>query len=142
MTGNKTVSTKQSPYAYLEAFEPEVKRADALVLLKLFEEATGFEPVMWRPRIIGFGRYHYRYSSGREGDCHATGFAPGKSKFSVYIMPGYQDYDDILARIGKHKRGRSCLYFNKLSDINLDVLAELVRTGLKDLNATWPVAPQ
>ena len=96
---------------------------------------------MWGPSIIGYGRYHYRYKSGREGDFLATGFSPRKANLSIYIMPGYQDYSEILNRLGKHKLGKSCLYVNKLADIDLEVLAELIRAGLQDLDRVWPVQP-
>ena len=96
---------------------------------------------MWGPSIVGYGRYHYVYKSGREGDYLATGFSPRKSALSIYIMPGYADFGEILARLGKHKTGKSCLYVNKLADIDLDVLAELIRAGLTDLAAHWPVDP-
>lgn len=91
--------------------------------------------------MVGYGRYHYRYKSGREGDFLATGFSPRKAAHSIYIMPGYTDFGGILARLGKHRLGKSCLYVNKLADIDLDVLAELVRAGLDDLDRLWPVNP-
>lgn len=97
---------------------------------------------MWGPSIIGYGRYHYRYESGREGDFLATGFSPRKAAHSIYIMPGYQDYNSILRRIGKHRLGRSCLYVNKLADIDIIVLAELISAGLRDLTKLYPVHPQ
>lgn len=96
---------------------------------------------MWGPSIIGFGQYHYVYDSGREGDFLATGFSPRKANMVLYIMPGYQDYDEILGRLGKHRLGKSCLYINKLDDIDLDVLRELIKAGLRDLNKIWPVKP-
>jgi len=108
----------------------------------LFRKATGFIPQMWGGSIVGYGRYHYRYASGREGDFLATGFSPRKAAYSIYIMPGYQDYGAILSRLGKHKTGKSCLYVNRLADIDLTVLEELIRQGLKDLNAIWPVSPE
>ena len=89
--------------------------------------------------IIGFGQYHYIYDSGREGDCCATGFSPRKANLSIYVMPGYNDYSEILSRLGKYKMGKACLYVNKLADIDIDVLAELIRVGLRDLDAKWPV---
>lgn len=96
---------------------------------------------MWGPSIIGYGQYHYVYDSGRQGDFLATGFSPRKARHSIYIMPGYADFGDILARLGKHKMGKSCLYVNKLADIDLDVLAELIRAGLADLDKKWPIQP-
>ncbi|MCV6823541.1 MULTISPECIES: DUF1801 domain-containing protein [Halocynthiibacter] len=138
---NKTQPTEQDVHAYLAAIEHEGKRADALKLNDIFKRVTGYNPVMWGEAIVGYGQYHYRYESGREGDFLATGFAPRKANFSVYIMPGYSDFGDILARLGKHKLGKACLYFNKLSDIDTDVLEELIGAGLRDLEGHWPVKP-
>ena len=118
--------------------EHPVRRKDAEVLLELFERITGWEPRMWGPAIIGFGEYHYKYDSGREGDFMRTGFSPRKANMVVYIMPGYTNFDPILARLGKHKLGKSCLYINKLDDIDLTVLEELVRAGLDDMAQKYP----
>lgn len=141
MAENKTQATEASVEAFLAQVEPARRAEDARQLAALFAEVTGFEPRMWGPSIIGYGRYHYRYESGREGDFLATGFSPRKSALSLYIMPGYQDYGDMLARLGKHKTGKSCLYINRLSDVDQDVLRSLIATGLKDLDAIWPVHP-
>ena len=142
MSQNKTVATDIDPREFILQVEHPTRRADALVLLDLFSEQTGYVPKMWGPSIIGFGRYHYVYDSGREGDFLATGFSPRKANLSIYIMPGYQDYSEILSRLGKHKLGKSCLYVNKLADIDLDVLRELIQAGLHDLNNIWSVAPE
>lgn len=127
--------------AFIDSVEPARKADEARQLDQLFREATGYAPLMWGASIIGYGQYHYRYKTGREGDFLATGFSPRKSAHSIYIMPGYADFGDILSRLGKHRTGRSCLYVNKLADIDLDVLAELVKAGLRDLNRHWPVQP-
>ncbi len=141
MAENKTQPTDQSVIDFLESIEHPTRRADGLALDRLFRDATGFTPVMWGPTMVGYGRYHYRYASGREGDFLATGFSPRKANLSIYIMPGYTDYGPILDRLGKHKKGKSCLYVNKLADIDTRVLAELIRAGLKDLASHWPVEP-
>ncbi len=141
MSANKTVPTAVSVTDFLNGLANPRRRADGLRLLDLFQDTTGFGPVMWGPAIVGFGQYHYVYDSGREGDFLATGFSPRKASLSIYIMPGYTDYSGILSRLGKHKLGKSCLYVNTLDDIDLDVLAELIRAGLKDLDARWPVVP-
>jgi hypothetical protein len=96
---------------------------------------------MWGPTMIGYGQYHYRYDSGREGDFLATGFSPRKANLSIYILPGYADFGPILSRLGKHRTGKSCLYVNRLADIDLAVLEELIRAGLEDLGRRWPVTP-
>ncbi len=120
---------------------PERRRAEAELLDGIFRKASGFEPRLWAGSMIGYGQYHYIYESGREGDMLATGFRPARARHSIYIMPGYAAYPDIAARLGKHKAGKSCWYVNKLDDIDLDVLAELIRRGLEDLAKRWPVIP-
>ena len=141
MADNKTKITDVSVSDFLTNVTPKTKAADAIVLDRLFRDVTGFEPRMWGPSIVGYGQYHYKYASGREGDYLATGFSPRKSAHSIYIMPGYADFQSILDRIGKHKTGVSCLYVNKLADIDLDVLRELIRAGLTDLASRWKVLP-
>ena len=142
MVENKTKPTALDVMGVLNAIEHPTRRADALSLNQLFCEETGFVPRMWGPTIVGYGRYHYVYASGREGECNATGFSPRKANLSIYIMPGYQDYAEILSRLGKHKMGKACLYINKLADVDEAVLRELIRTGLRDLDAKWPVLPE
>lgn len=141
MTQNKTQPTPADVDAFLGAVEPERRREDGRALNALFERVTGWSPVMWGPSMIGYGSYHYRYDSGREGDFLATGFSPRKANLSIYIMPGYADYASLLDRLGKHKMGKSCLYVSKLGDVDLDVLSELIQAGLEDLGRTWPVTP-
>jgi len=141
MSENKTKPTDATPQKFLATVEPEKRRAQSLELLKFFEDITGWKARMWGPSIIGFGEYHYKYDSGREGDFLATGFSPRKANLVLYIIPGYQDYGPILERLGKHKLGKSCLYINKLEDIDMDVLAELVRAGLADLSKKYAVKP-
>jgi hypothetical protein len=141
MPANKTVATQKDPAAFLSAVTPERKRAEAERLDELFREITGWAPRMWGPTIVGYGRYHYRYESGREGDFLATGFAPRAHGFSVYIMPGYADFGRILERLGKHKIGKSCLEIRRLEDIDEAVLGELIRAGLARLATFWAVEP-
>lgn len=138
---NKTQITEVAVTDFLAAVVPEAKRRDAVALDGVFRRVTGFQPRMWGPSIIGYGQYHYRYASGREGDFLATGFSPRKANLSIYIMPGYGDFGGLMARLGKHKTGKSCLYVNKLADIDTDVLEELIRAGLADLARHWPVEP-
>lgn len=139
MAENKTKPTPQLVADFLTTVDHPTRAADAQTLVALFTRITGFAPKMWGPTIIGFGQYHYIYDSGREGDCNATGFSPRKANLSIYVMPGYNDYSEILSRLGKYRMGKACLYVNKLSDIDLDVLEELIRAGLYDLNKQWPV---
>ena len=141
MSENKTKPNDADVLAFLNAVEPERRRVDALRLNEIFREVTGFEPVMWGASIVGYGSYHYVYKSGREGDFLATGFSPRKTSLTIYIMPGYADFGDILKRLGKHRTGRSCLYINRLDAVDEDVLRELIAAGLRDLGTRWAVAP-
>ncbi|MEO0938356.1 MAG: DUF1801 domain-containing protein [Pseudomonadota bacterium] len=112
----------------------EAPRLDAL-----FRDVTGYAPQLWSGRMVGYGAYDYTYESGHSGTSLATGWALGKAKISVYIMPGYADFGDILARLGKHGMGKACLYLKKLDDADEAVLTELIRAGLNNLGAKWPV---
>lgn len=122
----KTKPEKHSAKQFIEAVEHPTRKADALVLLKLMSEVTGEKPVMWGSSIIGFGTYHYVYASGREGDWMRTGFSPRKSNLSLYLMNGFSGYESLLKKLGKHKTGKSCLYINKLADVNLEVLKTMI----------------
>lgn len=102
-----------------------------MILLDIFREITQEDPVMWGPSIIGFGSYHYKYESGREGDMLLTGFAPRKNSLVLYIMPGFDRYDELMQKLGKFKTGKSCLYIKKLTDINVKVLKELIHSSLE-----------
>jgi hypothetical protein len=104
------------------------------------KRVTGEEPKMWGSSIVGFGTYHYKYKSGHEGDWFVTGFAPRKQNLTVYIMPGFARYDELMAALGKHKTGKSCLYINKLSDVNLVILEDLVRQSVAFMQEAYPVA--
>ena len=139
MAENKTQPTVQAVSEFIATVEPQRRHDDAVTLDALFQKITGWEPRMWGPSIIGYGQYHYTYDSGREGDFLATGFSPRKANLVIYIMPGYADFSDILGRLGKHKLGKSCLYINKLADVDIEVLRELVSAGLDDLSSRWPV---
>lgn len=141
MTQNKTVQTGASVDDFIASIEHPTRRQDALALVDLFSKTTEFSPKMWGDSIVGFGQYHYRYASGREGDFLATGLSPRKSNLSIYIMPGYGDFSEILNDLGKHKLGKSCLYVNKLADIDLDVLQKLIVAGIARLDEIWPVTP-
>lgn len=139
MAENRTQPGDADVSAFLASVEHPVRRADALTLDTMFREVTGWAPHMWGPSMVGYGSYHYVYESGREGDFLATGFSPRKANLSIYILPGYQDFDAELARLGKHKRGKSCLYINKLDDVDMAVLREMVARGLDLLGARYPV---
>jgi len=122
----KTRPNDQSVESFLNSIESDKKRRDSQAVLELMEEVTGEMPVMWGDSIVGFGSYHYKYASGREGDWFLTGFSPRKQSLTLYIMSGFEKYDDLLAQLGKHTTGKSCLYINKIEDVNLETLRELV----------------
>ncbi|MBT55774.1 MAG: hypothetical protein CMF72_20550 [Mameliella sp.] len=139
MAERMTVPSDVPVAEFLAGVEPARRREDALVLDRLFREVTGWRPVIWGASMVGYGCYAYTYASGHSGQSLATGFAPRKAKMVVYIMPGYTDYSAILSRLGPHNLGKSCLYLGALSKVDLDVLAELIRAGLRDLAGHWPV---
>ena len=139
MSENKTRPTGEAVEEFIAQVDHSTRRAAAQRLDEIFREVTGWKPQMWGPSIIGYGSYHYKYATGREGDMCATGFSPRKTNLSIYIMPGYADFDDTLARLGKYKIGKSCLYINKLADVDEEVLKELIRAGLEDLGDKYPV---
>jgi hypothetical protein len=134
----KTQKTDASVEEYLNAVEDEGKRKDSFAILDLMREVTGEEPAMWGSSIIGFGSYRYKYASGREGEWFVTGFAPRKRNLTLYIMSGFDDYDALLADLGKYKTGKSCLYVNKLEDIDLDTLRELVKRSVAHMAESNP----
>ncbi len=135
MVENKTRKTGASVEEFIASVENKRRREDGLTLLEMMKEITGLEPEMWGPSIIGFGDYHYRYASGREGDMFLTGFSPRKQSLSLYIMDGFDGRDDLLARLGKHRRSVSCLYVNKLADVDMSVLRELVSRAFESAKA-------
>ncbi len=120
---------------FLNSVEDENKRNDSFKILELMKKITNEEPVMWGPSIIGFGSYHYKYSSGREGDIFLTGFSPRKQNLTLYIMSGFKEYERLLAKLGKHKTGKSCLYIKKLQDIDEKVLTEMIKKSVTKLSS-------
>lgn len=121
----KTTKTKASVSAYLAAIRPEQKRADAKAVDKVLREISGDKPALWGPSIIGYGQYRYTYASGREGDWPRIGFSPRKASLVLYIMPGFKPFAAQMKKLGKHKTGGSCLYINKLADVDEKALREL-----------------
>ena len=131
MAENKTQATGASVDEFLAAVEDPVRHRDGLRLLALMREITGKEPEMWGPTIVGFGRYHYKYESGREGDAAAVGFSPRKASLSLYGLMYGPEAAELLPRLGKHKTGAGCLYVNRLEDVDQAVLAELIKAGYR-----------
>ena len=130
MSQRKTTQNEADVNAFLDGVENPRRRADARRLLALMQEVTGEPPKMWGSSIVGFGKYHYRYASGREGDSLVVGFSPRKQNLVIYIMPGFSDYGELLGKLGKFRTGRSCLYVNKLDDVDLELLRQLVHASV------------
>ena len=142
MAEPKTRPTDASVEDFIAAVEGEARRADCDTLVAMMGRVTGFEPVMWGPSIVGFGSYHYRYASGREGDWMLTGFSPRKRDLTVYIMSGFKGEDQTLARLGAHRSSSgSCLYLKRLSDVDLEVLEELVEASVEKMRSAYPEQP-
>ncbi|MBI5564775.1 MAG: DUF1801 domain-containing protein [Chloroflexi bacterium] len=129
----KTKPTDQSVEDFLNTIPDEQKRADAFAVSKLMKQVTRSEPQMWGSSIVGFGRYHYKYASGREGDWPLVGFSPRKQNLTLYLMLGAGDYAGLLKKLGKHKTGKGCLYINRLADVDLPTLKELVKQSVKHM---------
>src|SRR5258705_8378087 len=133
MAENKTKATDSSVDSYIEAIDDEIRRKDCQALAKLMAKVTKQKPRMWGPSIIGFGSYHYKYDSGREGDSCLTGFSSRKGDISVYLMANFPGHDELLARLGRHKMAKACLYLRKLSDVDVTVLAQLVAASAAEV---------
>jgi hypothetical protein len=127
----KTRPTRASVTAFMAAIEDRQMRADAKQVAAMMRRATGKRATMWGPGIVGYGRYHYRYASGREGEFMITGFAPRKQALTVYIMPGFGRFDKLMSKLGKYKTGKSCLYIRRLADIDEAVLERLIRESVE-----------
>jgi hypothetical protein len=136
MADIKTKRNKKSVPGFLAGIKHNRRRADAQILLKLMQQASGARPEMWGDSIVGFGRYHYKYASGREGDTFLTGFSPRVQSMTVYIMPGFDRYKALLRKLGKHTTGKSCLYINKLDDVDLPTLKTLISESVKAMKKT------
>jgi hypothetical protein len=134
----KTQENDASVDDYLNSVEDDKKREASFKVKELMEDVTGEEARMWGESIVGFGHYKYKYASGREGEWMITGFAPRKRNLTLYIMSGFEEYDDLLDKLGEHSTGKSCLYINKLEDINMDVLRELVNKSVQHMKETNP----
>ncbi len=142
--GGKTKETSETVSAFISGLSPDSRKTDAETLLRLFQTVTRCDPKMWGPTIIGFGRYHYKYDSGREGDTCRSGFSPRKANMTIYLMGGYcnpateKKLAGLRKRLGKHRTGASCLYINKLADVDVDVLREMIAIDLAYMNDKYP----
>ncbi|MDX1701658.1 MAG: DUF1801 domain-containing protein [Melioribacteraceae bacterium] len=134
----KTKETDHSVLEFIEAVENPRKREDAYKLLDIFTETSGYEAKMWGPSIIGFGSYHYKYATGHEGDAALVGFSPRKAKISLYFATRDTKREELLTQLGKHTSGKACVYVNKVDDINVDVLKELINQSISFLQELYP----
>lgn len=134
----KTKETDNSVIEYISKVENEKRRQDAFRLLDIFTETTGFEAKMWGPSIIGFGSYHYKYATGHEGNAAYVGFSPRKAKMTLYFATGDAKREELLKKFGKHTSGKACVYINKLDDIDIEILKELIIQSIKFLKETYP----
>lgn len=138
MAKNKTQETDVNVADFIESFaNTEQKKRDSFALIELMQEVTGFEPKMWGPSIVGFGSYHYKYASGHEGDAPLAGFSPRKSAISLYVFTGREDHEHLLENLGKFRKGKSCIYINKLSDINQEELKKIMLESIKFLELEY-----
>ncbi|MDE0692821.1 MAG: DUF1801 domain-containing protein [Gammaproteobacteria bacterium] len=138
MSDLKTKANDASVEDFLAAVPNARRREDSGKVLDLMREVTGEPARMWGDSIVGFGTYHYRYKSGREGDWPRTGFSPRKQYLAIYIMPGFGEYETLLSRLGKHRTSVSCLYINKLADVDMDVLREIVAGSYQEMARRYP----
>jgi hypothetical protein len=129
----KTKPTEASVKEFLNKIPDKERRDDCFAIAKMMEEATGAKPKMWGPSIVGFGSFHYKYDSGREGDWLLTGFSPRKNDLTLYLMMGFEQHRELMQQLGKHKTSKSCLYIKRLSDVHVPALKKLIKASLKQL---------
>ena len=134
MAENKTKPTDKSVTDYLNSIDNNKRREDSIVVLKLMKKITGMKPKMWGPSIVGFGSYHYKYATGREGDMAMIGFSPRKQNLTIYFMDGFDKYESLLKKLGKFKTSVSCLYINKLEEIDLSVLTKMLMKSFEQMS--------
>lgn len=138
MAQNKTLENDSSVTAFLNTVTDATKRKDSFDLLELFKEASSFDAKMWGTAIVGFGSYHYKYESGREGDAPLTGFSPRKDSFALYFSSELKDREKLLASLGKHKTGKACVYVKKLEDVNIEILKQIITNSIEDIKSKYP----
>lgn len=133
----KTQENGSSVSDFIAQVPHPTRRADAETLCTLMSKLSGEPPQMWGSSIVGFGRYDYTYASGHSGSWARIGFSPRKTSLSVYIMPGFEDHSDLLKRLGKHRIGKSCLYINKLADVDMEILSQLISRAVAEMKARY-----
>ena len=129
----KTKPTDESVRDFINKIPDEERRADCFAVAKIMEEVTGEKPKMWGPSIVGFGSYHFKYDSGREGDWLVTGFSPRKKDLTLYLMMGFEKHAELMKKLGKHSTGKSCLYIKRLADVDVPTLKTLIKVSVKQL---------
>lgn len=138
MAKNKTTQTEVSVTDFVNKVENPVKRSDSFKLIEIFSALTGCEPKMWGPTIIGFGSYHYQYATGHEGDAPLAGFSPRKDSIVLYFATEFEEKEALLAKLGKHKSSKACVYVKKLEDIDLEVMKKMTRNSIAYTIALYP----
>ena len=134
----KTKENDADVLDFVNRIENDKRKQDSIALLDIFKEVLDKEPKMWGPSIVGYGSYQYKYPTGREGEWFLSGFSPRKQNMTLYIMAGFSEYDDLMSKLGKYKIGKSCLYINKLEDVDIDVLKTLIRESASYIaNKKW-----
>ncbi|MGB7528072.1 MULTISPECIES: DUF1801 domain-containing protein [Sphingobacterium] len=126
----KTQFSDENVYDFIDQLDNEQKKQDSIELIKLMEEATGEKAKMFGPTIIGFGQYHYKYPTGHEGDAPLLGFSPRKAAISLYVFTGCEQHKHLLENFGKYKMGKACIYVKKLSDVNIDVMKNMMKESI------------
>lgn len=137
MVSNKTVASQAPVKDFIAGIDDEQRRRDSKAMISMMRQITGHEPMLWGSSMVGFGSYHYRYDSGREGDFFLTGFSPRKSAFTVYIMPGFEAFAAPLKKLGPHRTGKSCLYLKNLDAIDQSVLEEIIRESVLQMRRKY-----
>ena len=134
----KTTETSKSVSEFINSVSNEIKRKDSFQIIDIMQKQTGFEPKMWGPSIIGFGNYHYKYESGHEGDMPLAAFSPRSTAIVFYFSEEFENKDELLQRLGKHKTGKVCIYIKKLDDIDISVLKKMISNSVKDIQSRYP----
>lgn len=129
----KTVETNNSVTDFINSIPDETKKTDCFALIEIMKAQSGFEPKLWGPGIVGFGSYHYKYESGREGEAPLVAFSPRKSEISLYLSSSFENREELLLQFGKHKSAKACIYVKKLNDINLDILKKMISLSIKQV---------
>ncbi|WP_316827360.1 DUF1801 domain-containing protein [Pedobacter miscanthi] len=138
MAQNKTTENNLSVTDFLNTVTDETKRKDCFNLTDIIAETTGFKAKMWGTAIVGFGSYHYKYESGREGDAPLVGFSPRKDAIALYLSSQFNNREELLAKLGKHKTAKACVYVKKMSDIDVEVLKEMVTSSVAWISSLYP----